>query len=543
MMQSSKDDPDGKAEKAKEDSPNTRPTKEMQAVRLPEDARATTPPPPDSDALDEAWAPPNSEVVSGERDTPRATPVVASGDTFQPPRSEGSTRTPLVLIIDPDGASQRVVGGALTKEKMSFVAARDSEEAEEVLARNVVDLVLCETVLPDGLGVPLLKRLKRQSKLMSTPFIFLSSDNRPASRLQAFRAGARDFILKPIDGVELAARVSAHIADHRSYVRTLSSQAKFSGTFEMMPFTEVMRTVARSHMTGRLAIATTRGFGTVSFDAGKPISAEHETVRGESAFRALASGGRTFDFVEDQTAFERELEGADFETLLGQAETLEPRSFVTMAPSPRMVPWLAPSPTTAVQIEVAVKDPFTLGDLEVFDDVTLTGWTSQQEQADRFHALFMADMSEGIPAMLALAATPSDQWVLRSLNPSAKALGLTFNLRGGRTVDIVLLDLAHPGAFRSALKRVPCLTIVAPPAGDLGDRGASDLEAFMSAVAPTSVMTHGDKATEATVAQFAPVRNKLVSHVHIAREEATIDLRLLLVAGIRHWGTLSLPRS
>src|SRR5262245_20230193 len=83
-----------------------------------------------------------------------------------------------ILLVDPDGASRHFVEVALTKDLgLTVIATKDLEGAEEALGRATFDLVICETVLPDGQGQRLLGRVLGERRLENTRFVFLTADD------------------------------------------------------------------------------------------------------------------------------------------------------------------------------------------------------------------------------------------------------------------------------------------------------------------------------------------------------------------------------
>src|SRR6476469_5732564 len=72
-----------------------------------------------------------------------------------------------------------------------------------------VDLILMDVLMPDIDGVAACRRIKQQVHLRDIPIIMVTAQNDLNNLRDAFSAGAMDYINKPVNGVELLARVSS----------------------------------------------------------------------------------------------------------------------------------------------------------------------------------------------------------------------------------------------------------------------------------------------------------------------------------------------
>src|SRR6185312_8330568 len=89
--------------------------------------------------------------------------------------------------------------------------ARTLAEARGLLVANLYDLILLETQVQDGTGFDFCKELKANDLSKDIPVIFLSEDSSSLSKVQAFSIGGDDYLVKPFDVFELAARAQARL--------------------------------------------------------------------------------------------------------------------------------------------------------------------------------------------------------------------------------------------------------------------------------------------------------------------------------------------
>src|SRR5436309_1311379 len=76
--------------------------------------------------------------------------------------------------------------------------AHDVADFECVLEQFRHDLLLLDVTLPDGSGIDLAAALRRAGAHAALPIIFLTGRASMGSRLDGIRAGADDYLLKPI---------------------------------------------------------------------------------------------------------------------------------------------------------------------------------------------------------------------------------------------------------------------------------------------------------------------------------------------------------
>ncbi len=81
------------------------------------------------------------------------------------------------------------------------------EDADSAIMTTPYDVILLDLNLPDGHGIELLRRLRMQGD--TTPCIILTAQDQITDRIKGLNAGADDYIVKPFDLGELAARLAS----------------------------------------------------------------------------------------------------------------------------------------------------------------------------------------------------------------------------------------------------------------------------------------------------------------------------------------------
>lgn len=130
-----------------------------------------------------------------------------------PPNPDnGNTALPLILLVE-DSATTKALLSRYLGGHYQLLHARDGEEAWEMLVtRADIDLVITDIQMPRLTGQQLLIRIRKSDRpsLVNMPVIVMTTADDNSDRNLAFLNGANDFINKPIDELELQARVNVH---------------------------------------------------------------------------------------------------------------------------------------------------------------------------------------------------------------------------------------------------------------------------------------------------------------------------------------------
>src|SRR5205823_13477057 len=126
--------------------------------------------------------------------------------------SQVSSRAATILVVEDDERVRRGVQRAFESEGHRVVGCGDAAEALRELHRETsCDLVVLDIELPGVSGLALCRLLRAQSATRRLPVIVLSSHDREDYKVEAFAAGADDFVVKSETARELVTRAGAHL--------------------------------------------------------------------------------------------------------------------------------------------------------------------------------------------------------------------------------------------------------------------------------------------------------------------------------------------
>jgi len=133
----------------------------------------------------------------------------ASGGGF---REEGVANVVNILVVDDDPHIRELVRHFLRQEGFAVHEAADGGEALDVLRSVKADLVILDIMMPNMDGRELCRELREHGDL---PLLMLTAKGETADKLEGFRLGADDYLVKPFDPPELVARVKALLRRYR----------------------------------------------------------------------------------------------------------------------------------------------------------------------------------------------------------------------------------------------------------------------------------------------------------------------------------------
>jgi two-component system chemotaxis response regulator CheY len=114
-----------------------------------------------------------------------------------------------ILIAEDDPVSRTVLRRSIVRLGHECLVARDGREAWDLFQRSPVDVVISDRLMPGMDGIELCHRVREHTGSGYPYFIFLTSLSDKQELLAGMRAGADDYLTKPLDAYELQVRLIA----------------------------------------------------------------------------------------------------------------------------------------------------------------------------------------------------------------------------------------------------------------------------------------------------------------------------------------------
>lgn len=130
-----------------------------------------------------------------------------------------------ILVVDDAEPNRELIGAYLEQGGHKVLMAASGAEALHMLQRFQVDVVLLDIMMPHMDGYEVCERMRQNYLTRLTPVVLVTSLDDRSDRIRAMDAGADDFLSKPVDQMELLARVRSLLRVKRLTDHLDSSEA------------------------------------------------------------------------------------------------------------------------------------------------------------------------------------------------------------------------------------------------------------------------------------------------------------------------------
>ena len=117
-----------------------------------------------------------------------------------------------ILLVDDSATALMMEKMILKTEPFDLIVARNGQQALELAASEHPDLILLDVMMPVMDGLEACRRLRQHEATRSTPIIMVTTRGEAKQVEDGFESGCTDYVTKPINGLELLAKVRGCLA-------------------------------------------------------------------------------------------------------------------------------------------------------------------------------------------------------------------------------------------------------------------------------------------------------------------------------------------
>lgn len=128
-----------------------------------------------------------------------------------PASADWSVARSCILVVDDEPAIGTMLDRLLTAEGYQVITANSGQAGLDCTREQNFDLIILDVYLPDLSGFRVCEQLQADSKTSDIPIIFTSASDGGLDKLQAFKVGGVDYLIKPFALEEVLMRVKTHL--------------------------------------------------------------------------------------------------------------------------------------------------------------------------------------------------------------------------------------------------------------------------------------------------------------------------------------------
>lgn len=133
---------------------------------------------------------------------------IAATETADKIPTNKDTKENNILIVDDDPVNIKVLSEMLVSHYNVFTAL-SSKEALQTIEKNRFDLIISDVMMPYMSGYELTKKIRKKYTISELPILLITARGLPEDIHVAFKSGANDYLIKPVNSNEIKTRVKA----------------------------------------------------------------------------------------------------------------------------------------------------------------------------------------------------------------------------------------------------------------------------------------------------------------------------------------------
>jgi len=137
-----------------------------------------------------------------------------------------------IIVVDDSPVSSMVISLMLKNSNYRTFRVYDGLSCIKKAKEIKPDLILLDVQMPGMNGIEVCKALKQEKRTFDTPVIFVTASTDDATLKEAFKSGGSDYVRKPVNKIELLARIKSVLIQKKIEKKLLDDE-RLKGVLEM----------------------------------------------------------------------------------------------------------------------------------------------------------------------------------------------------------------------------------------------------------------------------------------------------------------------
>jgi DNA-binding response OmpR family regulator len=116
-----------------------------------------------------------------------------------------------ILIVDDDPNTLEILRRWLARESYETISADNGRACLDVLAKGLVDVIVLDVMMPGMDGLQVCEKLRENANWRSIPVVLLTAKDDIETRSRGMLLGVSEYLTKPVNKLELFARLQAQL--------------------------------------------------------------------------------------------------------------------------------------------------------------------------------------------------------------------------------------------------------------------------------------------------------------------------------------------
>lgn len=129
----------------------------------------------------------------------------------------------LLIVVDDEPVNLQILDSFLRMEGYRVKTAANGADAITLIEEEQPELLLLDVMMPGMSGYEVCEHLRHHYDHAKLPIIMLTALSQSEDKIRGFSVGANDYLTKPFNKLELAARISAHLSASKAEARRIEN--------------------------------------------------------------------------------------------------------------------------------------------------------------------------------------------------------------------------------------------------------------------------------------------------------------------------------